>query len=224
MSEFKMFGDQAMALVVEARRTAVQPVDPLSVGNALPKYNDAVVQNVCRELRMIDADMRTALAPWLNVEGGRTAADMPPTELSIAAMMYHVSKVRNKRVMLAYVQSRLDRLRDLYWASGGALHHLLGNPTLRERLSPHEVDFLRKYHEQVIVARAEYEFGDILDLTVGIDVPPKELHVLVRVLKDIGDVHTEQGTIDFRMGQRFHLRRSDIEHLIVQGYLEEVSK
>jgi len=224
MSEFKMFGDQAMALVVEARRMSLQPVDPLNVGNAVPKYNELVVQNVCREVRMLDADMRLTLQPWLDVPGGRAEYEEPPAELSAAMMMYHVAKVRNKRVLLAYIQARLDRLRDLYWASGGALHHLIGNAVLRERISPAEVDFLRKYHEQVVVARAEYEFGDILDMTAGIDMPPKELHVLVRVLRDIGDVHTEQGTIDFRKGQRFNLRRADIEHLIIQGFLEEVGR
>ncbi|KZV94466.1 GINS complex, Psf1 component [Exidia glandulosa HHB12029] len=219
MSEFKMFGEQAMGLIVEARRAAAQTAsDPSTLP---PKYSEMAVQNVCRELRMLDEDFQRTLA----IHYARSDDDpgvAPPKPIVCAVTMYDQAMKRNKRILLAYIQSRLDRLRDLYWGAGGALAHLLGNAALRERLSPHEVDFLRQYHDMVVVARAEYEFGDILDLTAGIDVPPKELHVDVRVLKDIGDVHTEQGTIDFRKGQRFQLRRPDIEHLIVQGYLEEI--
>ena len=52
--------------------------------------------------------------------------------------------------------------------------------------------------------------------------PPKDIHVLVRVVRDCGIIQTEAGAIDFQKGQRFLVRRADIEHLIVQGYLEEV--
>ncbi|EJD45634.1 GINS complex, Psf1 component [Auricularia subglabra TFB-10046 SS5] len=211
-----------MQLIVEARRAAAQAQSSSSSTPTLPKYADLAVQNVCRELRMLDTDLQSALASWYNIPGGRADGEIVPAELQAAAALYDLGMRRNKRLMLAYVQSRLDKLRDLYWAAGGALPHLLSNQALRERLSPHEVDFLRQYHDMVVVARAEYEFGDILDMTAGIEQPPKELHVLVRVLKDIGDVHTEMGTVDFRKGQRFHLRRTDIEHLIVQGYLEEI--
>lgn len=217
MAEFKMFGDQAMQLIVESRRAAAQAGNDTTT--LPPKYDEQAVQNVCRELRTLEDDLERTLAEAHTIPG---MLGQPPEELKAAAIMYDLGVRRNKRALLAYVQARLDRLRDLYWACGCALHHLLANSALRERLSPHEVDFLRKYHENIVIARAEYEFGDILDLTAGIDVPPKELHVDVRVLKDIGDVHTEQGTIDFRKGQRFQLRRPDIEHLIVQGYLEEI--
>lgn len=67
------------------------------------------------------------------------------------------------------------------------------------------------------------EFSNELDIMASITVPPKELHVSVKVVKDCGVIQTELGTIDFKKGQRFMVRRADIEHLIVQGYLEEVS-
>jgi GINS complex subunit 1 len=61
-----------------------------------------------------------------------------------------------------------------------------------------------------------------VDITASVEKPPKDLHVLVWVKKDCGTIHTELGAIDFKKGQRFMVRRADIEHLIVQGYLEEV--
>lgn len=56
----------------------------------------------------------------------------------------------------------------------------------------------------------------------SVERPPKELFVTVRVVRDCGTIRTERGEIDFRKGQRFLVRRSDVEGLIVQGYLEEV--
>lgn len=44
----------------------------------------------------------------------------------------------------------------------------------------------------------------------------------VKVVRDCGVVMTERGAIDFQRGQRFLVRRGDVERLVVQGYLEEV--
>lgn len=108
----------------------------------------------------------------------------------------------------------------MYWAVGGALPHLLSNPDIRSKLSPHEVDYMRQYNSSLMEFRSE--FSHELDITASITKPPKDLHVLVRVVRDCGVIQTELGSIDFQKGQRFMLRRADIEHLIVQGYLEDV--
>jgi len=65
------------------------------------------------------------------------------------------------------------------------------------------------------------QFSAELDIMASITSPPKELHVSVKVVRDCGVVQTELGSIDFKKGQRFVVRRADIEHLIFQGYLEE---
>lgn len=109
----------------------------------------------------------------------------------------------------------------MYWCFGGALPHILSDPDTRNKLSPHEVDYLRSYHSSAMDFRGE--FSNELDIMASIEVPPKELHVTVKVVKDCGVIRTELGTIDFRKGLRFVVRRADIEHLIVQGYLEEVA-
>lgn len=66
------------------------------------------------------------------------------------------------------------------------------------------------------------DFSQELDITASITNPPKDLHVLVCVVRDCGVIQTESGSIDFKKGSRFMVKRADIEHLIVQGYLEEV--
>jgi GINS complex subunit 1 len=93
---------------------------------------------------------------------------------------------------------------------------------VRSRLSPQETDFLRDYNELILDYKSE--FLDVLDLTSSIARPPTidDLYVDVRVVRDCGTVYTELGQIEFRKGQRYMVRRSDIERLIIQGYLEEV--
>ena len=113
-------------------------------------------------------------------------------------------------------------------AHGGAVS--AAPQDIRSKLSPHEVDFLRSYAASLLTLRTEAfssasgagaGLTEDVDLLAPISHPPKDLQVHVRVVRDCGIVHTELGAIDFKRGHRFLVRRSDIEHLIVQGYLEE---
>jgi GINS complex subunit 1 len=190
------FCEQATALLLESRRSTAT--------DTLLKYNDSLVRSIIREQRDIEKIISSL------------GATTPPPQL----LIYETAIARNKRCLLAYHAHRLDRLRNLYWASGGSLPHILSNPDLRARMSPHEVDYLKAYNESVMLYRAE--FTNELDITASVEKPPKDLHVLVRVVRDCGVILTEVGSIDFKMGQRFMVQRADIEHLITQGYLEEV--
>ncbi|KAG8835848.1 DNA replication protein psf1 [Serendipita sp. 399] len=207
-SENRLFGDQAMALVNEARRS--------NAAGTLSKYNDPLVRSVCREMRTLDSDLSRITADY-EAEGSQ----VPPGVMA-AASFYHVALRRNKRCVLAYQNHRLEKLRELYWGAAGSLAHLLGDQDIRSRLSPHEVDFLRSYNDIVQDFRADFE--DVLDVVGDVTTPPKELNVIVRVVKDCGTIQTELGPIDFQRGQRFMVRRSDIEQLITQGFLEIVGK
>ncbi|TBU49720.1 hypothetical protein BD309DRAFT_757532 [Dichomitus squalens] len=166
-------------------------------------------------------------------------------------LLYQTAILRNKRCLLAYHHHRVEFLKDLYWSVGGALPLLLSlapapapaaadasaggaasaaPQDIRSKLSPHEVDFLRSYAASLLTLRTEAfssasgagaGLTEDVDLLAPISYPPKDLQVHVRVVRDCGIVHTELGAIDFKRGHRFLVRRSDIEHLIVQGYLEE---
>ena len=202
-TETRQFGDLATQLVTESRRSTST--------DTLLKYNDLLVRTIVREQRSLEALIATAI--------DAQAADAFTGDAP-ALLLYQTAILRNKRCLLAYHAHRLDRLRDLYWAAGGALPHLLGNADLRARLSPHEVDFLRAYGASVMEYRGD--FSNELDIMASVVNPPKDLHVLVRVVRDCGVIQTELGSIDFKKGQRFMVRRADIEHLITQEYLEEV--
>jgi len=203
MTESRQYGDLATQLITESRRSTAT--------DTLLKYNDPLIRSILREQRQLDEMMDSTLA---------TSDDSEFDGNNPSLLIYQTTILRNKRCLLAYHSHRVDRLRDMYWAVGGALPHLLSDQDIRGKLSPHEVDFLKQYNSAVMDFRSE--FSDELDITASITQPPKDLHVLVRVVRDCGVIQTELGTIDFKKGQRFMVRRADIEHLIVQGYLEEV--
>ncbi|CAK5281790.1 unnamed protein product [Mycena citricolor] len=204
MSETRQYGDLATQLVMESRRSTQT--------DTLLKYNDPLVRSIIREQR----DLEKAAVALMVANADATGAPPP------ALIIIQTAIARNKRCLLAYHHHRTTFLCSLYWSLGASLPPLLSAEatSIRSKLSPHEVDYLRSYHASVMTFRAE--FSDELDITASITQPPKDLHVLVRVVRDCGVIQTESGTIDFRMGHRFMVRRSDIEHLIVQGYLEEV--
>jgi GINS complex subunit 1 len=197
MTETRQFGELGTQLIMESKRSMTT--------DTLFKYNDSLVRSLIREQR----DLEKAAEPLSHQD------PIPPT-----LFIYQTAIARNKRCLLAYHANRIDRLRDMYWAVGGALPHILSNQDIRGKLSPHEVDYLRQYNSSVMEFRSE--FSHELDITASITHPPKDLHVLVRVVRDCGVIQTESGIIDFKKGHRFMVRRADVEHLIVQHYLEEV--
>ena len=196
MSSAHTPGDLATQLVTESRRSILTIT--------LLKYNDTLVRSLIREQR----DLEKAASPYTH------SATPPPALLIIQTII-----AQNKRCLLAYHSQRLDHLITMYWSGGCSLPHVLQSDT-RARMSPHEVDFLKEYHGSVMEFRGEFEMD--IDVTSGIESPPRELNVLVRVVRECGEIQTEGGVVDFKMGQRYQVRRTDIEHLIVQGYLEEV--
>lgn len=202
-----MFGDQALALLTEARRSTQT--------DTLFKYNDELVRNIQREVRMLQTDLTHTV-------GAAQAQDLltPSQPVFCASTFYHIGIRQNKRCLLAYHAHRLDRLKDLYWSSGGALPHILMDAEVRSKLSPHEVDFLREYH--AMISEYRNDFLDVLDVAASVSTPPKELKVDVNVVRECGTVQTESGSINFKQGQRYKVLRSHVEHLIAQGYLEVV--
>jgi GINS complex subunit 1 len=204
-SDSRQYGDLATQLVQESRRSTLT--------DTLLKYNDTLVRTIIREQRNLEDLINSAIAAQAD-SAALTTTDAP------ALLLYQTAILRNKRCLLAYHAHRLDRLKDMYWALGGALPALLADNELRSRMSPHEVDFLREYNASIMDFRGD--FSAELDIAASITHPPRDLHALVRVVRDCGVIETELGTIDFRKGQRFMVRRADTEHLIVQGYLEEV--
>lgn len=217
------YGDLAAQLLGETRR-ATAPREML-------QYNSELVQSIIREQTLLESVILDALA---KMDLHAMAVD-DAVLVSPEVVIYQTIILRNKRCLLAYHHHRLERLKDIYWAVGGALPLLLAtaaeptaasttppHPDIRSKLSPHEVDFLRAYNTSVQALQSkEHAYGDI-DLFAPISTPPKHLNMHVEVVRECGMIQTEIGALDLKKGQRMWVRRADVEYLITQGFLAEV--
>jgi len=213
-----MYGDLAHQLVTSSHRATQSSTSQLP----LPKYAQNLILSIALETRQLGTSITTAAETHGQVSLSQDRS------LVCNLTVQHLAARRNKRCLLAYLHTRVGGIKERYWDAGGSLAHLLSTPTndaeapdLRSALSPQELDFLRGYNNLVLDYKSD--FLDVLDLTGGIEKPPGELMVDVRVVKDAGEVVLEGGErVDFRKGERFRLARSAVERLIIQGYLEEV--
>lgn len=116
--------------------------------------------------------------------------------------------------------------------------------TLRSRISPSELNFLKSYSN--LITSYKSDLLDVLDLTAplsgssnpksllgngnedeenGFDFgPPTELMVTVLSLKDARDVQTERGGLNLRKGERLRVRREEVQSLITRGWLRVVDE
>ncbi|ODV89746.1 hypothetical protein CANCADRAFT_32909 [Tortispora caseinolytica NRRL Y-17796] len=195
-----MLGDNATKLMQEAKRT-------ISL-EKLPPYNKDVVNAVCREIRVLDAqtsDVFTDLA-------ARNTDPATDRTAACALFVLRLSLLRNKRCLLAYQRLRATRIEDLAWAG------LEPSDTLAEGLAGEEDEYLRHYSDVI----AEYK-GSWTNVDLGGSLePPNDLFIDVRVVQDAGDVQTEYGVLTLTKNSQFYVRQSDVERLIQQGILQRI--
>ena len=232
------YGDLATQLLIESRRSTAT--------DTLLKYNDVLVRSIIREQRQLENLLQAALAA--HPDEAEPNPLLPTVLLYQTAinrnkrclLAYHAHRIDRLKDLYWSVGGALPLLLSMPSAApshAGADGNVgaAAPADVRSKLSPHEVDFLRSYNTSILQLRTEAfssassmsqddagVLTEDIDLMAPIVKPPKDLHVLVRVVRDCGVVHTEQGAIDFRRGHRFLVRRADVEHLIVQGFLEEV--
>ena len=213
-----MIGDTALSLVQEGARS--------NATSLLRTYQDESVRLLARETRSLNEQIQAGTEVLSQIANDDAAV----CSLTVAALTMR----RNKRALLAYHHQRVELLRDLFWDSGignsgSNLAGLLASSSctsaadqVRRNISPSETDFIRSYAN--LVREYKSAFIDSVDLSAGgnLERPPKELHVQVRVLRDVGEIETEQGTVEFRKGSLVFVRRADVERLLAQGFLEEV--
>jgi GINS complex subunit 1 len=161
----------------------------------LSEYPHETVQTVLNECRLLATDLQQILL---------TKDDQKKT----SATLHHLSLLRNKRCLLAYHRYRLS-----------VLNQLAKQQNTPMNLSPPDTE---TFHQ--LTTLQQWIRGQFLDLDLAaLDVPPKDVFIEVRVLKDCGELLTESGPILLLPGSQHYLRRTDVEHLIAQGYLQHVS-
>ncbi|KZO94589.1 hypothetical protein CALVIDRAFT_539038 [Calocera viscosa TUFC12733] len=205
-----MSTDPSQALLLECRRSTQT--------DTLFPYNAAVVTTLVRQIHTIHAHLVQSLRSAAPPSDEVMPTPTPPPAIMFTSTHHHLQIRRLKRVLLVYHAHRLHMLRAMLHRAHLSVTHLL--PTIRPLLSPSELTFIRSYAQITMNYRAE--FIDVLDIAASVDEPPKGMWVNVRVVKEVGEVITEGGVVDFRKGGRYLVRRGDVEMLLVQGYLEVV--
>jgi len=191
-----MYGDEGLKLIKQLKRTAAPH---------LPPYASDSVRSVIAEIKYLHESVQRILT--------EKNANIQDNQGSMTAgYMGHLATKRNKRCLAAYHRERLDRLATICWEVGG-----IPGET-KHVLSPSETEFAASYRELMAFYKAEY-----LDIDLGSAlIPPKDVFVMVRVLKDCGEVQTESGPVRLRKDSQHYLKRTDVEGFITQGYLWHV--
>ncbi|KAJ2662002.1 DNA replication protein psf1 [Coemansia sp. RSA 1200] len=171
-------------------------------------------------------------------DGGRDAAMVSSQQTYALSQAEHRSNVggqttlyaqtvaRNKRCLLAYHDRRAKFLRSLMWNVHLAPSMVPG--TLVARMSPSEQTYMREYarlnasYRDAVEAQLIPSYGS-LDWAANGELPPRDLLIEVRVVRDCGEIVTENGVVSLQAGTQHYVPRADVEHLITIGYLEHVS-
>ncbi|RHY14553.1 hypothetical protein DYB37_000322 [Aphanomyces astaci] len=124
----------------------------------------------------------------------------------------HQCLMRNKRAALAYINHRVNKIKELRWQTGSVVPDNLA-PALCAR----EMQFFHSYDQGL----SNYMSAFQLDLSADLQ-PPKDLYIQVRVVKDCGEIYTENGPVQLHANSTHFLRRADVESLIRQGLLMQI--
>lgn len=143
-----------------------------------------------------------------------------PIECRPAIILFNSAIKRIKRCLLGYHYHRLDKLKVLRWETNTSIPL-----NIRALLSDAEVDFFNDYDR--IVSQFSNTLtginGFLLDLNSNMQ-PPEEDMIEVRVIRDgMGTIVTEHwGEVNLEFGSTHFLCRTDVEHLIRQGMLQQL--
>ncbi|KAJ7902593.1 hypothetical protein B0H14DRAFT_2555132 [Mycena olivaceomarginata] len=175
------YGELANHLVLQSKQS-------MNLAKLLP-YDDTLVWQVIQEHKELDKKLQA-------MESNRVEMGDPKWPVVvISARVMHQSK----QCLLAYHSQRLDIIRTAYWEAGGAASHVLGQ--LQQNMSQLEIQYLRDYRDSVVIFCNNIFPDDIVDLTLGMTDPLKQLTIAVETIVSPGPIHTQSGIIDFQHGQ-----------------------
>jgi GINS complex subunit 1 len=190
-------GQRARALVTELRlsRSSRGALD-------LPRYNNEGLRGVLAETNEHFEKLKHLM--------GDKKLDELPKEVKATCHVHNATIKRNKRCALTYLDQRASTIKALRWELGP-----IQPEAISSKMSLEEKNFINAYGKLLI------DYGE----TVGIDltsdlVPPKDLKVQVRVLRECGEICLESGTVDLQKGTVHFLKRREIEQLVRVGDVE----
>lgn len=217
-----MYCDLASKLILESKRATSL--------NELPIFLRDLVKDIVQEVSDLNHEIE------LLGERSEAPSDRESNDDTMIRQCQlfttHLSMRRNKRSLLVYQKLRADRIVGFSWLNIDPLilgdsnkiaktHRQSDKPASSlsiENLSHAELDYLKQYQELVLEFKSTFP---ALDLTSKLE-PPREIFIDVRVLRDGGEIQTEYGSFNLIKDSQFFVRKSDVERLIQQGYLQEI--
>lgn len=219
-----MYGDLANKLIIETKRSTNL--------SELPPYLHELIKDIEQEMSDLNKDVAYLLEQErITSDGdGEEARRINQCQLFVT----HLCMRRNKRCLLIYEKLRADKIDEFCWlnidpvvsgesrsndsSKSDANISKYGKAISSDNLSHAEQDYYKQYQELVLEFKSG--FSDI-DLSVDLE-PPQDIFIDVRVLKNGGEVQTEYGVFNLIKDSQFYVRKSDVDRLISQGYLEEI--
>ncbi|XP_010257599.1 PREDICTED: DNA replication complex GINS protein PSF1 [Nelumbo nucifera] len=176
----------------------------------LKNFNTDIFEEVIKECithhLALQSLMRKIQEEGLDIQTTRNADHF-------GAVIHHLSLMRNKRCLMAYVYHRAEIIQSLRWKVGPVLPE-----EIQEKLKYSEEEYFRNHSAALMEYISELD----LDLTVDM-VPPKDPYIQVRVLDDIGFALVGDQSLNLTLHSMHFLKRTDAEQYISQGLMEDLS-
>ncbi|KAF7136388.1 hypothetical protein RHSIM_Rhsim08G0215800 [Rhododendron simsii] len=209
--QLSAFNSDVFAQVIEECNTHFSQLQSLlrhGCYGLVPILNPPAQEGACATPISISdvADQEQSLEEGLDNQTARNADHF-------GALIHHLSLVRNKRCLMAYVYNRAEVIQSLGWIKEAPLPE-----EIQEKLSSSEKDYSQNHSATI----RSYQLEMDIDLAVDM-VPPKDPYIKVRVLEDIGSVALSDQIANLARHAILFLRRTDAETYISQGLMEELT-
>ncbi|KAG5537586.1 hypothetical protein RHGRI_024889 [Rhododendron griersonianum] len=204
--QLSAFNSDVFAQVIEECNTHFSQLQSLLSSRhgcygLVPILNPPAQEGACATPISISdvADQEQSLEEGLDNQTARNADHF-------GALIHHLSLVRNKRCLMAYVYNRAEVIRSLGWIKEAPLPE-----EIQEKLGSSEKDYSQNHSATI----RSYQLEMDIDLAVDM-VPPKDPYIKVRVLEDIGSVALSDQIANLARHAILFLRRTDAETYISQ--------
>lgn len=174
----------------------------------LTAFNSDAFDQVIKECNEHNVQLQSLIR---KIEDENLDIQTTRNEDHFGAVIHHLSLIRNKRCLMAYMHNRAETIQSLRWRVGSVLPQ-----EIHEKLNYSEEEYFKNHSAAIESYMSELD----LDLTVDM-VPPKDPYIHVRVLDDIGEVCLGDHLISLTKHSLHFLRRTDAEPFISQGLMEE---
>ncbi|CAN8291329.1 unnamed protein product [Cochlearia groenlandica] len=200
-----MYGRKGYQLLKDFARGEKGQIKPFN-----SKLFDETVEECDQNHHLIQSLIRKMQQEGLDVHNNRNADHY-------GALIHHLSLIRNKRCLMAYVYNRAEIVRDLVWRVGLELVDLPSE--IQEKLTALEKEYFKNHSVAIKTYMGKLE----LELNVDM-VPPKDPYIKVRVKEDIDDDIVLNGkTTNLPINSMHFLKRTDAEPYIARGQMEELT-